>query len=247
MLAISRRSSLAEVVTDVLVESGDKAVVLSTASNAAARFSDRGYVTLVNWSTGDDELTTRVALRAHIPRDHLLRLLVRASHDVQLKLEAAHPSMANMIQSAVAEAATAILDETSTSTRDYAEARERIGSLHSAGQLGEEHVAAFAAADQFEETVVALAMLCDLPIDAVDRALVQDRPDAVLVTGKAIGMSWPTTKSILRMRAGARGISPGAFEECERTFSRLKPAIARQVIEFQITQPQPSRFGRTAA
>jgi hypothetical protein len=77
--------------------------------------------------------------------------------------------------------------------------------------------------------------------------LVQDRPDAVLVMGKAIGMSWPTTKSIPRMRAGARGISPGELEACERTFSRLKPAIARQVIEFQIKQPQPSRFGRTAA
>ena len=49
---IARRSSLAEVVTDVLVESGDKAVVLSTASNAAARFSNRGYVTLVKRSTG---------------------------------------------------------------------------------------------------------------------------------------------------------------------------------------------------
>jgi uncharacterized protein (DUF2336 family) len=247
LLAISRRTSLAEAVTDVLVERGDKTVVLSTVSNPAARFSDRGYVALVKRSAGDDELTTRVALRTDIPRDHLLRLLIRASHDVQLKLEAAHPSMANLIQSAVAEAATAILDETSTSSRDYAEARECIGSLHSSGQLGEERVAAFATADQFEETAVALAVLCGLPIDAVDRALAQDRPDAVLVMSKAIGMSWPTTKSILRMHAGTRGISPGELEECERTFSRLKPAIARQVIEFQIKQPQTSRFGRSAA
>jgi 2-oxo-4-hydroxy-4-carboxy--5-ureidoimidazoline (OHCU) decarboxylase len=56
-----------------------------------------------------------------------------ASHDVQVKLEAAHPSMANMIQAAVAEAATAILDEAGASSRDYTVARERISSLHSAG------------------------------------------------------------------------------------------------------------------
>jgi uncharacterized protein (DUF2336 family) len=247
LLAISRRSSLDAAVTDVLVERGDKTVVLSTVSNPAARFSDQGYGTLVKRSAGDDELTTCVALRTDIPRDHLLRLLVRASHDVQVKLEAAHPSMANLIQSAVAEAATAILDRTGTSSRDYAEARERVGSLHSAGRLAEEQVADFAKADRFEETAVALALLCGLPIEAVDRALVQDRPDAVLVMGKAIGMSWPTTKSLLRMHAGARGISPGELEECERTFSRLKPEIARQVIEFQIKRPQTSRFGRSAA
>ncbi len=247
LLAISRRTSVAEAVTDILVERGDKPVVLSTVSNPAARFSDGGYATLVKRSAGDDELTTCVALRADIPRDHLLRVLVRASHDVQLKLEAAHPSMANLIQSAVAEAATAILDKTSTLSRDYAEALAHIGSLHDDGQLGENHVAAFATADQFEETAVALALLCGLPIEAVDRAMVQERPDAVLVMGKAIGMSWPTTKAILRMRAGARGISPGELDECQSTFSRLKPAIARQVIEFQVKRSQASRFGRTAA
>jgi hypothetical protein len=57
-----------------------------------------------------------------------------ASHDVQVKLQAAaHPSMANMIQAAVAEAATAIRDEAGASSRDYTVARERISSLHSAG------------------------------------------------------------------------------------------------------------------
>jgi hypothetical protein len=89
--------------------------------------------------------------------------------------------------------------------------------------------------------------LSNLSIDTVDRALARDRPDAVLVMRKAIGVSWPTTKSILRVRARTRGISPGELEECERTFSRLKPAIARQVIGFQLNQSQPSRFGRTAA
>jgi uncharacterized protein (DUF2336 family) len=222
-------------------------VVLSTASNPAARFSNRGYMTLVKRSAGDDELTTRVALRPDIPRDHLLRLLVRASHAVQLKLEAAHPLMANMIQSAVAEAATMILDNASGLSRDYAAARAQIESLQSAGQLGESDVAAFATANQFEETAVALAVLCGLPIEAVDRAMVQDRPDAVLVMGKAIGMSWPTTKAILRMRAGARGISPGELEQCHSTFSRLKPATARQVIEFHGKRARGSRFGRSAA
>ncbi len=247
LLAISRRNSLDEVVTDVLVERGDKPVVLSTATNPAARFSDNGYKTLVRRSDGDDELTTCVALRPDIPRQHLVRLLVRASHDVQLKLEAANPSMAITIQSAVAEAATMILEKTKTLSRDYAAARTHIESLHSAGRLGESDVAGFATANQFEEATVALAVLCGLPIEEVDRAMVQDAPETVMVMVKACGMSWPTAKAMLRMRAGARGISPGELEQCLGTFNRLKTATAQQVIAFQGKRSRFTRSGRSAA
>jgi uncharacterized protein (DUF2336 family) len=247
LLAISKRSTLDEAVTDVLVERGDQPVVVSTASNPAARFSESGYRTLVKRSAGDDELTMCVALRADIPREHLLRLLVRASHAVQLKLEAVQPSLAPVIQAAVAQAATMILDNAGRPSRDYTAAEARIHALHRDGQLGEKDVAAFAAVNRFEETVAALAVLCGFSIEAVDRAMVLDRPDAVLVMTKAIGMSWETTQSILRMRAGTRGISPGELEQCHSTFNRLKPGTARQVIEFQTKRARGTRFGRTAA
>jgi hypothetical protein len=64
---------------------------------------------------------------------------------------------------------------------------------------------------------------------------------------KAIEMSWSTAKAILRMRAGARGISPGELEQCRSTFFRLKLATARQFIEFQGKRPRETRFGRSAA
>jgi uncharacterized protein (DUF2336 family) len=247
LLAISRRSSLDETVTDVLVERGDKPVMLSMATNPKARFSDNGYQTLVKRSDGDDELTTRVAVRTDIPRQHLLRLLVRASRDVQLKLEAAHPAMAKTIQEAVAEAATKILDKTSTLSRDYSAARKQVESLQAGGRLDESNVAGFATANKFEETAVALALLCGLSIEQVDQAMVQDRPEAVLVIAKAIGLPWATVKAILRLRAGERGISPGELDQCLGTFSRLNPATARQVLDFKNKPARASRFGRSAA
>ena len=94
LLAISRRSSLDERITDVLVERGDKPVVLSTANNPGARFSDAGFNTLVTRSKGDDELAASVGLRRDIPRQHLMRLLVQASHAVRTKLETANPAIA---------------------------------------------------------------------------------------------------------------------------------------------------------
>ncbi|MGH6682596.1 MAG: DUF2336 domain-containing protein, partial [Pseudolabrys sp.] len=220
---------------------------LSTANNPGARISDTGYMTLIRRSADDDELATSVGSRSDIPRHHLFRLLVRASRDVQAKLEAAHPSMANTIQYAVAEAATSILDKTGTASRDYAAARNQIVALHFAGKLGESEVAAFATAKQFEETTAALAILCGLPIEAVDRAMVQGQPETVLVIAKAVGFSWPTVKAILRMCAGARGISPGELDQCLGTFSRLKLTTARQVLQFQGKRLRGTRFGSSAA
>src|SRR5262252_2972935 len=47
LLAISRRETLPEPVTDVLVSRGDRAVAASVAGNAGGKFSEFGYATLV--------------------------------------------------------------------------------------------------------------------------------------------------------------------------------------------------------
>lgn len=247
LLAISRRDTLDEAVTDVLVERGDRPVVLNTASNPRARFSDRGYLTLVNRSELDDELATSVGLRRDIPRQHLMRLLVKASHTVRVKLEAANPAAADMIEKAVVEAADSILSRTGATSREYVAARVRIDALRVACCLGENEVAAFAKANQFEETTVALAALCNQPIEAVDQAMAQYRAEAILLMAKAAGMSWPTAQAILRMRAGPRGISPGEIEQSHETYSRLKPALARQIIDFQAKNSQTSQSARLTA
>ena len=247
LLAISRRSSLNEALTDILVERGDKSVMLSTVGNPGARFSDKGYTTLTMRSEGDDELTACVGLRHDIPRHHLLRLLAKASQAVRRKLEAANPSLANAIQDAVSEAATTVLN--GVGARDYAAARRRIESLRVTGQLGENDVAAFAKANQFEETTAALAALCDLPIAVVDRAMAQDQPDAVLIMLKALGMARDTAKAVLRLRAGDRGISPGELEQCLESYIRLSPVIARQIIKFRDNPMLAlgTRFSRASA
>lgn len=233
LLAISKRTHLEEIVTDVLVERGDRPVVLSTAENPGACFSETGYTTLVRRSEGDDELASSVGLRRDLPRHHLLRLLSKASETVRRKLEATDPLSSEAIRAAVAEAASRVQAKTATVSRDYAAARAQIESLRAAGGLDEAAVAVFAQAAKFEETTVALAALCGLPVAQVELAMAGDRPEAVLILAKAAELSWSTVKKILRMRLPGRGISDHELDHCLGTFSRLKPSTARQVIAFQ--------------
>jgi uncharacterized protein (DUF2336 family) len=233
LLAISRRRRLDEIVTDILVERGDRPVVMSTAQNPGAKFSECGFATLVRRSEGDDDLAGCVGSRPDIPRHHLLKLLAQASDSVRRRLEAADPLSCTAIKGAVFEAASAIRNETAALSRDYLAAQTHIQTLCSANQLGEAELSAFATAGKFEETTVALAVLCDLPTTMVELAMIQDRPETLLILARAIEISWPTAKAILRMRPGGHAIPCQELERCLGLFSRLKPATARQVIEFQ--------------
>ena len=233
LLAISRRRLLDTTVTDVLVERGDRPVVLSMAGNPGAAFSESGFSALIRRAQGDDELAICVGMRRDIPRHHLLRLFACASHAVRVKLDSAHIMATSVIQSAIAQAANAIQSEAGVGSRNYLTACAHVEALHADGHLDQWEVESFAKMGKFEETTAALAMLCDLPVEAVERAMVQDQPESVLIIAKAIGITWPTVKLILKLRAGERDISSHELEQCLGTFTRLKLATAQQVVDFQ--------------
>lgn len=232
LLAISQRASLSEVVTDVLVERGDRVVALSTVGNAGARFSDSGRTRLVERSKDDDELAAGVWSRTDIPRHHLLKLFTAASENVRRTLELADRRKTGLIRDIVAEVSNQIQARLRAGSRDYIAAQSTVSMMHEAGELNEIAVARFAAAGAFDETTVALSILCDLPIGTIERAMVQDRSELVLLLAKAIGLSWPTTKTILALRAGPGGLSPHAREESLASFTRLQPETANKALQF---------------
>jgi uncharacterized protein (DUF2336 family) len=233
LLAISRRKTLAETVTDVLVERGNREVALTVVQNAGAKLSETGYVRLVKRSEGDDALAQSVGTRREIPRQHFLKLLTTASQAVRIALEAAHPLNSAQVRHAVADVATAIQAKAAAASRNYAAARALVESLRAAGRLSEGDVERFACAGKFEETAVALALLSGLPIDVIERAMVQDREETILIVGKASGLSWPTVKAVLLLCADKGGMSAQALEQCRTVFNKLKRETAQQVVAFQ--------------
>jgi len=232
LLAITQRKALPETVTDVLVERGGRDVALSVAQNAGAKFSEAGYVRLVKRSEHDDELARSVGSRPEISRNHFLKLLSTASKAVRLALEGAHPEHAGEIKQVVAKVATAIQEKLAATSRDYAAARARVEALQAAGKLGEGDISRFAQAGSFEDTAVALSTLSDLPIDVVERMLVQDRAETILIVAKVMVLPWPTVRALLLLRAGKGGLSTQVLEQLMTSYMRLKRATALQAIEF---------------
>ena len=232
LLAISQRKILSEGVTDVLVERGNQQVVVTTAANSGARFSEFGYSTLVTRSEDNDELALTVWSRPEIPREHLLTLFATASEAVRLKLEAADRGKATLIRDMVKQASDKIQSNVRERSPEFVAAQAQVESLYRTGALTEERLRAFAQAGRFDETTVALSLLTDLPIGAVERALVHDNSDQMLVLAKSIGLNWDTTSAILLIQNAAKNRSTRDLGQSLANFNKLKPETARTAIQF---------------
>lgn len=233
LLAISRRKTVPEAVTDVLVERGDQNVLMSTAGNAGARFSDHGFARLVARAEGDDELVERVGRRPDLPPRLFSQLIATASEVVRARLEAERPRSRSVINDAIDELAARIEAEAITRTPEYAMAQVLVESLNHAGLLNAAKLEEFAAAGRFEEIVAALALLAGMPPEAVERSVKHTRAESLLVLARAIGLPWETTRSILLLAGQRYRRSADDINRCIASFQRLNPVTAQQILEFQ--------------
>jgi uncharacterized protein (DUF2336 family) len=240
LFAISQRRSLSEAVTDVLVERGDSIVVQSVIKNAGARFSDAGFRLLVNRSATDDDLATMVGRRRDIPRPHFLVLLEKASNAVRVRLAAENPRAGTAIEGVVAEIAGDIRDDSRSASPDFAAAQAAVERQNRLRRIGETEVYQYARERKFEETAIALSLLCDTPIDVVERALLDPGAEIVLILAKVAGLSATTTKAILLLRAADRGMSAKDLDQALTSFNRLQPDTARRVLSFFRTRAKQS-------
>ena len=95
----------------MLVERGERLVLMSTVENRGAKLSHAGFSILVQRTEGDEELAVRIGERTEIPPHLFRQLLARASLSVREKLEAIHPELSHEIHEVVEEVSSRIASE----------------------------------------------------------------------------------------------------------------------------------------
>ena len=232
LLAISTRAELGLTLTDALVERGDQRVVRSTAQNAGAHFSERGFDVLVSRSQDDERLSEIVGLRADLPRGQFRKLFAQASAAVRERLAGAHPHLSADIAEVLEQIGSESNLDALGEPIDFEAAKETIKSLQQSGKLDEKCVASFAKRRHFEETVVALATLCGVPIETVERAFLQGSHELVLILIKSLGYSFPTSRLIVRLRTKDVPTTEDEVKALEAQFNKLQVATAQRVLRF---------------
>jgi uncharacterized protein (DUF2336 family) len=232
MLSISKREMLEERVTDELVKRGDHEVVKSVASNNGARFSDFGFLHMIKRAEGDSILAEQLGLRQDIPRQLFQQLIAKASEDVKKRLELERPEMINQITTSVTDVTGELQSKFGPVSRSYFVAKRVVATQHRQGNLNESSISGYARSHKFEEVTIGLSLLCSLPVDVIERALVDRNREMLLVLAKALEFSWATTMSLLFLGAKDHRITAQDLNDLEAEFGRLNVKTSQSVLEF---------------
>jgi uncharacterized protein (DUF2336 family) len=232
MLAITQRETIEESVTDVLVTHGDQEVVKSVAKNDGARFSDFGFLHMIQRAEGDSILAEQLGLRKDIPRHVFQQLIAKASDDVRKRLERERPSMINQIQTSVSDVAGELQSKLGPVSRSYFVAKRVVTTQHRQGNLNENSISVYARSHKLDEVTIGLSLLCALPGDVIERAVLDKNREMLLILAKALDFSWETTMSLLFLGAKDHRITAKDLKDTETEYGRLNAATSRSVLKF---------------
>ena len=232
LLAISKRETLDESVTDVLVTRGDPEVVTSVATNNGAQFSEFGFLHMVQRAEGDNILAEHLGLRKDIPRYIFQQLIAKASDDVKQRLQEERPEMGEHIQTTVTDVAGVLQSKFGPVSRSYFVAKRVVATQHREGNLNENSISVYARTHKREEVTIGLSLLCGLPADVIERALQDKNRETLLILAKALDFSWATTMALLFLGAKDHRITAKELYDLEREFGCLNIETSRSVLEF---------------
>lgn len=230
LLAMSARQGIGEALTDILVQRGNLDVARSLATNQKAQLSDVAFSALVQRAEQDGVLAEKVGVRDDIPPRLFRQLLMQATEVVRKRLLAqAKPET----QAEIRRVLTKVSDEVAAKAapRNYTAALATVRARHKERLLTEVDVAEYAKAGKYEETIAALATVCAVPVEVVDRLMNGERADPVLILARAADFSFATVKAIIEGRVGNKP-SPQVIDAARENFERLTSATAQRVVRF---------------
>ena len=243
LLAISKRKFIGEGVTDVLVTRGNREVLHSVATNNGARFSEYGLLHLIKRSESDSILVEQLGHRKDIPRHLFQQLIAKASDNMKKRIERERPEVASQIQTLVTEATGALHSKFGPASKSYFAAKRAVTRESQYGNLNENKIFDYAQSHKLEEATVGLSLLCSLPVDTIERALIDKNREVALILAKALGFSWETTMSLLFLGAPDHLIASQDLDDLRREFAGLNVETSRSVLKLYQSRKHAASTG----
>ena len=243
LYALSRRRSLSERVTDVLVTRGDSTVIRSVAGNDGARFSPLGFDTLASRAEADEALQDVLSLRRDVPAQHMAHLVATAKARVARKL--GDEFGAEAAATAVSLAASRVAQTLTGDTLSPQEAAVRVDAwLRGKGAPFPEEadLVAWLAEGRVTEALVGLARAAAMPPDLVLRAYQGAHSDPLLFLVRSVRFGWGTFKAFLHSKTG-RELPPEEMRGLFEAFQALSVATAQRVVRFTAARDQMQKAG----
>ena len=242
LFALSRRATLSERVTDMIVVRGDQKVVRSVAGNDGARFSDGGFTMLTERAREDATLQLTLRKRRDIPPVHQAQLVALAEARARAEL-------AKDYGAETASAATAAVAK--TLTKDEAALAAAIAFVERRARPGvglgieEGDVTVWIGNGQTIEALVGIARLAGVPPQIALNAYEAVHYDPLLFLVRSVRFGWVTLKMLLTAKTG-QAPDQDTLRSAFEAFQGLSVATAQRVVRFTAAREQTQETSSAA-
>lgn len=233
LMAISARRDLPEVVTDVLVVRGDEKVVRRVATNDTAKFSERGFTTMVKRAAEDVELQDILHARPDLPSQHGVALIAAAKERARAEILSSMADRDDLVAAALDAGAVSVMADTGPMilVADLEAAEPRVTAIEMRGGLDEAEINRMLKADRLADAIVGLAHVAGMPAETVANAFSAPHFDPLLFIVRGVKYSWPTFKAFLLVKTGSnphQALLKSAFA----SYESLSVPTAQRVMRF---------------
>jgi len=238
VLAVSRRSSLSERVTDSIIARDEDDPIRALAVNEGARFSDDGFTRLMARSQDDPEIQDALNYRGELTPEQVEKLADSVRDKVrQTLVDELGERMEKAIDSVIADMQKKFVPDRGREflAADLDMARQFIKERGKDQPVQEAELVQWIKRNRMEDVLAAIADKVGIDLGKVVNAFYAPRFDAILFIASAAGLTWPNFKTLLGKRSG-RQPSVELLEEAYNVFQRLKPETARRVVHYAVSQ-----------
>jgi len=232
LLAIARRMTVSEVVTDILVERGNDEVALVVTGNEGARFSDAGFERLATRATACETILNRLVMRRDLPERVATDLLPVLATAIAGKIDAAQADVqSNAAHKLIGEARRMLAERLRVAVsraRPISILEEQItrGNL-TAGEA----VVEIANADEPLDLAAFLALRLGLRTETIVRNLFGNGEETLMLICRAAALNLEAFSAILRMRSRRRCETGGEAAQLMKDYMRIPRQMAENVMD----------------
>jgi Uncharacterised protein conserved in bacteria (DUF2336) len=221
-VALAQRPDLATLVTDVLIDKREQAVLAALVINDTALLSTGGATTVTDIAASNMVVAQALAVRLKLPATALNQILEAARATVVNTLAHSQPdARAGDITSAVGTAVT------------------RVGSLPSkaAEDVSQDHLVTLYSMNSLDEVIKGLVRLTGMERNVIRGALNMRSPDALLIVLKVAGFEDYNVEAMMSIKLGIPVGWP-ALKEPMAQFERINTDNAERMLGIILSREQ---------
>jgi uncharacterized protein (DUF2336 family) len=231
--AMSRRKTLSETVTDVLIERGSRLVWQLLAANAGARFTMQSFGKLLREAKHDETLQFELATRPDLPVavvDDLSRLLSdKLRHTLRAMGINAPETLAPALLETLHLRLSAALDERD---REVREISTIIRDIACGASSLEREILPLTRADRAYDVASIVSELAGVDHATVMKALIGQNEEPLVVLFRSLDVKWETFEAVLQLRAKRQRRIYVKSLSLARIYQGMDRATAQRVLRF---------------